>query len=342
MKIYPEELLAYEKYKSETSFAYYSPEQKAQIKNLIKTYSAWHLKHPYLHNCISLVLVAALVFLDLYCLTYIGLNENTSGWHTLLLTVAHGLLMYNIIGYTLHEGAYHRLIILERGPLTKVLNFFAMNICRLWYCDPVYYRQNHHGHHVHIGTEKDGTFTNFIHPRRFFVSLGPLASALNYNDYKLHTGEVWTKSKILSESLSFGMLVLIGLWTYFTHHSYEVLLQYVAVAFFGAWISFILDRVRESTEHNLMPNDPFHGAREFGVNFTGLLFGGGPWGQPCHHTHHLAPGLPWYQQLRFHFQLKKVMTPEQKKQFCVHPLWGVPVLLGHVLSENKKRIEDLP
>lgn len=340
MKIYPEELAAYEKYKTEASFSYYCHEQEKQIKALIKEHSGWHIKHPYLHNLIGLILLSGLISLDLYLLFFIPMNGEVTLLQNVTLMIGHGIVMYNIIGYTLHEGAYHRMIILERGVCTRFLSFVAMNVCRFWYCDPVYYRQNHSGHHAHLGTQKDGTFTNFLHPKRFFISLGPLASALNYNDYKLHTGEEWTKSKILSESLSFGLVILISLplvW----QSNFHALLQYGGVIFIGAWISFALDRIRETTEHNLMPNDSLHGARDFGINFSGLFFGGGPWGQPCHLTHHIAPGLPWYQQLRFHLKLKKIMTPEQRVQFSIHPIWGVPLLLKKVLSQNSKYIKEI-
>ena len=45
---------------------------------------------------------------------------------------------------------------------------------------------------------------------------------------------------------------------------------------------FYLDRLRQFTEHNLMPLDNRSGARSFGIGFWGLFMGGGPWGQPCH------------------------------------------------------------
>ncbi len=62
-------------------------------------------------------------------------------------------------------------------------------------------------------------------------------------------------------------------------------------------VGFYLDRVRQFTEHNLMPLDNPNGSRSFGIGFWGLLVGGGPWGSPCHWEHHLVPSLPWYQQL---------------------------------------------
>ena len=45
-------------------------------------------------------------------------------------------------------------------------------------------------------------------------------------------------------------------------------------------LGFYLDRLRQFTEHNLMPLDNLNGSRSFGFGFWGMLVGGGPWGTP--------------------------------------------------------------
>ena len=88
------------------------------------------------------------------------------------------------------------------------------------------------------------------------------------------------------------------------------------------------------TQSLLMALDTENAARHPGTGFWGLLVGGGPWGQPCHLSHHLMPALPWYQQCRLHWRLRAMMSPEQRRHFCITPVIGFPRLLWHVLHVN--------
>ena len=74
----------------------------------------------------------------------------------------------------------------------------------------------------------------------------------------------------------------------------------LAMLVFLPHVGFYLDRLRQFTEHNLMPLDNKNGSRSFGLGFWGMLVGGGPWGTPCHWVHHLVASIPWYQQLMLH------------------------------------------
>jgi hypothetical protein len=95
----------------------------------------------------------------------------------------------------------------------------------------------------------------------------------------------------------------------------------------GAHAAFLFDRVRQFVEHNLLPLTNGDGARSLGLGFWGLLIGGGPTGQPCHWIHHLSPGLPWYQQLVLHRDVKALLTPRQRQQFLIQPVVGFPTLM---------------
>jgi fatty acid desaturase len=207
----------------------------------------------------------------------------------------------------------------------------ANNVCRLFFADPEFYKSRHVFHHSRFGTSEDGAFTNFVLPRRFLLCLLPLAGILPFNDYKIHAGEKFTRSRIISELLSFAnllgfaaaMTVLYGFW----FAAFVLVLG-------GPWVAFVLDRLRETTEHNLMPTHFKNGARSFGPGFWGFLVGGGPWGQPCHLMHHLAPSLPWYMQLGMHLEVKALMTSEQRRAFMVRPVFGYPLLVAHVLRQT--------
>ena len=101
-------------------------------------------------------------------------------------------------------------------------------------------------------------------------------------------------------------------------------------------VGFYLDRLRQYTEHNLMPLDNKDGSRSFGLGFWGMLIGGGPWGSPCHWEHHLVASLPWYQQLILHRDLKRILTPAQRKQYLIEPVIGYPRLLWRLLREPSR------
>jgi hypothetical protein len=77
----------------------------------------------------------------------------------------------------------------------------------------------------------------------------------------------------------------------------------------------VLDRTRESIEHCNMPADVKFGSWEMGLSPVALLIGGGPWGQPCHFSHHIAPEFSWYQQILLHIKLKEILPQKFAKGF---------------------------
>jgi fatty acid desaturase len=112
---------------------------------------------------------------------------------------------------------------------------------------------------------------------------------------------------------------------------YSLLTVLVALVLVFPNFGFWLDRLRQYTEHNVMPLNAVDGARDLGNGFWGMLIGGGPWGQPCHWTHHLMPGIPWYNQLRLHGFVKNILTDEQKDVFLLKPVTGFPMKLLAVI-----------
>jgi fatty acid desaturase len=125
---------------------------------------------------------------------------------------------------------------------------------------------------------------------------------------------------------------LLG-YSVLTYRRYGLAFVVLAMFVFLPHVGFGLDRLRQFTEHNLMPLENRNGARSFGVGFWGLLIGGGPWGQPCHWAHHLVPSLPWYQQIALHRHLVRFLTPRQREQFLIAPVIGFPRLWWRILRE---------
>jgi len=117
---------------------------------------------------------------------------------------------------------------------------------------------------------------------------------------------------------------------------FGAVLPLLSFGLFLPHVGFFLDRLRQFSEHNLMPLDNREGARSFGVGFWGLLIGGGPWGRPCHWVHHLVASVPWYQQIRLHFYIKGLLTETQKRQFLLQPVVGYPKLLLRLWTEPNR------
>lgn len=338
MKLYPEEWESAKRFQQTHADPRLSDEQVSEIRATGKRFVRWTQNHPWLHNSVNLVILAGLLIVDILVLTLgsrflLGPSPATGTWVLALLTVSaiHGFISYSVIIFSMHEGAAHDRIILKTGWITRVLAVLANNLCRVCYADPVYYRSQHIHHHADFGTQNDAAFTNFVWPRRFLISLLPLAGALDFNDYRIHQDTKWSWSRV--GSCLIGTAYAVGVAAFMIPDS-GLLFAVLVFGLVGPWFAFLLDRLRETTEHNLMALDTENGARNLGIGFWGLLVGGGPWGQPCHLSHHLMPALPWYQQCRLHRRLKAMMSPEQRQHFCIAPITGFPKLLLHVLRVN--------
>lgn len=307
MKIYQDDLKAHELFLKNYKPVELSLSQKAMVKGAKAEFKFYLEQHQCRHNSLNLILLLSLFTLDLLTSTFLPIQFST---YLYFLALLHGYLIYSLSTFTLNEAAAHQKMFLGKFFW---LNRFAKCISRLYFADPEFFAKNHQDHHQYFATEKDAVFTSYVNPKRFFISLLPLASAMKFCDFKIHTGDTWTKSKILSEVL--GRLFFIGQFLYLRHYiggGKALLFIFIAL-----WTAFMLDRFREYTEHNLMGNTAENGARNLGLGFWGMLVGGGPWGQPCRFSHQLIPEATWYQQIILHCRLKKKFSIEQKSQFLV-------------------------
>lgn len=341
MKIYPEELLAAQQYQQTRAVPTFSDSQLREIRAIGKRYVQWMAEHTHLHNLINCVLLAFLFSADMLVVWKLpeffsaAASPLRLGLTIAVVSLLHGYISYGVIVFSMHEGAAHDRIIQRTGPLTRFLAWLANNACRLFFADPIYYRSRHLHHHKDFGTSEDGAFTNFVHPRRFWLSLLPMAGLLDFNDYKIHCDVTWSSSRWYSLATGAAYIVFLGIPAAI---SFGTLYAVSVLIFLGPWTAFVLDRLRETTEHNLMALNTPGGARELGCGFWGLVIGGGPWGQPCHLSHHLIPALPWYQQCLLHGHLVRIMTREQRQFFTIRPVIGFPALLLRVLAENHRWI----
>jgi fatty acid desaturase len=228
----------------------------------------------------------------------------------LLAALVHGTLAYSMVVFSLHEGAAHDLIILGKGPTTTALRIFASNLCRLFFADPIFYKSNHLLHHSKFATQEDGAFSNFVSPRRILISLLPFVHLVSLSDYQIHKATGVTRSRLWTALLS--ILYALAL-AYIAVTQGGWMFAILSVGFLGPWIGFSLDRLRESSEHSLMPLHIYNGSRDLGTSVWAFWIGGGPWGQPCHLSHHLGPGLAWYNQIRLHSYLRKTLEPRQQQ-----------------------------
>jgi fatty acid desaturase len=304
MKVYKSELENWSKFRALQKTTPLTPEQLKQIDQRSKFLLKQTFAHPYRHNIVGICLVLSLLLIDILSFTIPGILG------LIIMTTVHGFILYSLTIYTLHEGAAHKRIILG----SPILAFLVNNVSRLCFADPIHYQRCHSSHHQHLGTKDDKAFTHMIVPSRILKSFLPGAAFLKFNDYKIHSSDAWTISKIMTLLIGLNYSLILFLMAKNHQHS-GVLVFIILIA--APWISFSLDRLRESSEHLLLKSDDLPEAREIGNNFWGYLIGGGPWGQPCHLSHHISPSLPWYQQLRLSREIKQILSMEQRKYFFI-------------------------
>lgn len=302
----------------------------------------WYKEHQAIHYAINLGVVALLLGGDYLILlrlpaAFLTGEPGESFWRVFMASLVcgglHSYLLYSMGVFSMHEGAAHGIIFPGAHPVCRALNRLANNLGRIAGSEPYYYAEHHMSHHSKFGTEHDGEFLNFVLPRRYWLTLLPFAALVNYTDFIAHRPAGYTKGRIVS-----GIVALLYHLTYgtFMAQRFGTLFAVLSFVLFLPHVGFFLDRLRQFSEHNLMPLENKDGSRSFGVGFWGLFIGGGPWGSPCHWEHHLVASLPWYQQIRLHFYLKSLLTPAQKKQFLLEPVIGYPKLLLRLWTEPNR------
>ena len=339
MIIHDEELALARAYQQEHAFEDLTDDQFRAILRRGRELFQWFKTHPRTHNAINLCVLASIFVLDYLTLTTLPAWFITPGQPASLaatLTASaiagsiHSYLLYSLGVFTLHEGAAHRILFVGQGPLATRAQALASQLCRVSAAEPEYYATRHMVHHAKFGTPDDQEFLNCVLPRRYFLTFLPLAAFINFSDFIIHRPPTYTRSRILSALIS---TAYNGTYAYVLWHMYGPVFTLVTMFVFLPHVGFYLDRLRQFTEHNLMPLDNPNGSRSFGTGFWGLLVGGGPWGSPCHWEHHLVPSLPWYQQLVLHRFVVRQLTPRQRQQFLIEPVIGFPRLWWRLIRE---------
>ncbi|MFP4597435.1 MAG: fatty acid desaturase [Persicimonas sp.] len=341
MKLYESDLQTARTHEARelADFPSLSREQLRAVRARASRLRSWYRDHPFIHHIIALGALLGLFALDAWVLLELPeyLPWATQTWQGIVLGgglagFLHGYIVYGIVSYSVHEGAAHDLIVQGKGRLANALRLFANHAGRFFLADPVEYRQEHFDHHRHLGSEDDGSFTTFVRLRRLLGSVVPMAPFFTFSDFFPWLPDRYTPSRLLSIGLT---LAYVNTFVLLMAPRFGLAYTVVVLFAVGGWISFALDRLRESSEHLFMPLDRTDGTRELGVGLWGMLVGGGPWGQPCHLSHHLAPALPWYQQLMLHRFLKReVLTERQRRAFLLRPVVGYPALLVKLVAEN--------
>jgi hypothetical protein len=339
MKVHPDELDSARAYSRALGFEALTPEQLRLVIARGRTLYAWFKTHPRTHALINAAVIAAIFAADwwvLMRLSHLLLPSPTTASTLAVIGVAaivggvHSWLGYSFSIFSLHEGAAHNLIFPGTGAFSRAGQFLSTNMCRLASSEPYHYADCHMSHHAKFGTEHDSEFLNFIAPRRLWRILLPYGVFINFSDFVIHRPLTYTRGRLISGTVG---ALYNGLYGYLTYRSFGPLFTVVAFLIALPHVGFWTDRLRQFTEHNLMPLQNHSGARSFGIGFWGLLVGGGPWGQPCHLAHHLVPSLPWYQQMLLHRYLVSLLTPSQRAQFLVRPVVGYPLLVWGLIRD---------
>ncbi len=340
MVIHEDELSLAREYQQSHDFEYLTHAQVSSILARGRELFHWFKAHPWIHNSINLGVVVSLLAMDYVVLVevpgYILVpGQNHDATAILLASAiagsAHSFLMYSLGVLSLHEGASHHIVFVGQSRVAGLAHRVSANLARLAAAEPEHYSANHMAHHAKFGTADDAEFLNFVLPRRFFLTLLPMAAFINFSDFIAHRPATYTRKRILSAVIA---TVYNLFYASLAYPRYGLAFVLLTVFVFLPHIGFALDRVRQFTEHNLMPLENKNGARSLGIGFWGLLIGGGPWGQPCHWEHHLVPSLPWYQQIVLHRHVKKILTPRQREQFLITPVIGFPLLWWRIVRET--------
>ena len=342
MHVHQEELAHARAYEAAHPFESLTDDQLRAIRARGRELFTWFKAHPYLHNAINVVALAVLLTADAAALLYLPRLWLTPGEAGSILAVllaaavagsVHSYLQYSLSVFSMHEGAAHNIVFVGKGPLVRAGQAVANNLARVSGGDPLAYATTHMQHHARFGTEEDAEFLNSVFLRRYVLTFLPLAAFINISDFIVHRSMTYTRSRIVSATLS---TLYQGAYAWVTYQWFGGLFVAVAFLVFTPHVGFYLDRLRQFTEHNLMPLDNANGSRSFGLGFWGMLVGGGPWGSPCHWEHHLVPSLPWYQQLLLHRHVVGVLTPTQRAQFLITPVIGFPRLWWQIVRHMRE------
>jgi fatty acid desaturase len=336
VKVYPQELKIYQhvwRYTDKQALPL-SNDQLLQFNYRAKVVRDWAQNHPQWHSFLQalpfIILSSAWALMLAAAVAAVVWLKLPAFLSAVILGLCHGLWGYQWVIYGMHEGAGHGLF------QNSWARFLAFNSSRLLFADPKHYRIVHLTHHRALGTEEDGAFTHFVMPKRVIRSMLPGAGILFGNDYQIHQNPQYTFSRGLSDAtgaaflfLQMALLSPVIPW-YFT---------LLALGLISPWVGMVLDRMRETLEHYLMAPTRSLGAKELGLGFWGLLIGGGPWGQPCHLTHHMAADLKWYQQIWLHFSWGDILTRQQKLYLA--PIDGSWVKQFFQQMKDSKKIANI-
>jgi hypothetical protein len=341
MHVHQEELAHARAYEASHAFESLTEDQLRAIRARGRDLFAWFKAHPSLHNTINVVAIALLLAADgasLLSLPRLWLTPGVAAPLVTILVAAavagsvHSYLQYSLSVFSMHEGAAHNIVFVGKGRLARAAQLVANNLARISGGDPLAYATTHMQHHAKFGTEDDAEFLNSVFLRRYVLTFLPLAAFVNISDFIVHRSMTYTRSRIVSAALS---TLYQGTYAAIAYQWFGGLFVAVAFLVFTPHVGFYLDRVRQFTEHNLMPLDNANGSRSFGLGFWGMLVGGGPWGSPCHWEHHLVPSLPWYQQLILHRHVVSMLTPAQRSQFLITPVVGFPRLWWQIVRHMR-------
>jgi Fatty acid desaturase len=339
VNLHPEELHLARAWSDDRPFEGLTPEQLQSIHARARALHRWVRAHPLAHSAISIAVLVFLFATDYWILLRLPaffLPDGPSSSLAAMLLAGivsgslHSYLLYSMAFFTMHDGYSHKVLFPMNTRLGRWAHVVGSNLCRIASAEPQYFAKYHLPHHLKFGTEEDGEFLNFVMPRRYWLSLLPLAAITNFNDFLIHRPPTYTRSRLVSVAMA---LTYNGVYAWFSAHAFGWPFA-VTVMVLLPHVGFYLDRLRQFTEHNLMPLENENGARSLGLGFWGMLLGGGPWGSPCHLEHHLAVGLPWYGQLLLHVHLRSLLTPRQREQFLLQPVIGWPKLWWTIMRQS--------
>ena len=263
----PEELALARTYATERPFEPLSPEQLKRIKDRGRELFRWYREHPRLHILINLAALSGIFLAEyLVLLRLPDLIIPSTGLvaAAVICGALHAWLLYSLGVFSIHEGAAHQTIFPPRGRVDK-----GHELRREQPLPPV-----RRGARILQPPSHAAPFEVWDGRRWRVPELCAPASVLAQPaavrvHVELHGFRDASAAPLHEEphDLGIGPVSYHLGWAYLMARAYGWLLPTLAFGLVSPHLGFWLERLRQYSEHNLMPLDNNDGSRSFGLGF---------------------------------------------------------------------------
>src|SRR5262245_11139346 len=145
MRMDREEFALSHAYASGLSFENLTADQIKRLQERARSLYAGFKRHPYLHNVVGVLVFAFLFGVDYLAMLQLPRLFLPAGesWSALRVIVAaaiagtiHSYLMYSMAVFSVHEAFTHKVMFQPVGPISRMMQRVAGQMCRLASAEP--------------------------------------------------------------------------------------------------------------------------------------------------------------------------------------------------------------